>query len=40
MSLASATPLSTITPTNNAPQSRTIRRSMNNTPFTNSGAGK
>jgi hypothetical protein len=37
---ASATPLSNITPTNNVPQRRTTRRSMSNTPFTNSGAAK
>jgi hypothetical protein len=40
MSSASATPPSTITPTNNAAQSMTTRRSMSGTPFTSSGAAK
>jgi hypothetical protein len=38
--LASATPLSTISPTNNALPSRTIRRRMSITSFTYSGAAK
>jgi hypothetical protein len=39
-SSASATPPSTITPTNSIPPRRTTRRSMNNTPSTNSRAAK